>query len=151
MGEMINMSADATGFMLAILVIGISFIAVRAKNIIISIVAAGAWAGLLSYLIYNPPASLPAGGNVQQILIIVMAGAAIGFFLHGIINFVSDRRERNAEVNYYSNKEDATPRSYSNYEASVERKAHNNGGDESLESYRKRIRAKARPWEGRRA
>jgi hypothetical protein len=127
----------------------LTFAAIISKNIVMAIVGGGSWWGVIAYIIAAQPANLTNGSNAQQIVVLVMAGASIGVLVYGVVKFVTNRRENEAEINYYSRREDVEPRSYRAYEEGRGRSAKNTG-DESLESYRARIRAKARPWEARR-
>jgi hypothetical protein len=140
-----------TLFFLLILAGILSFLTIATKgNIILAVVAAGAWIGNIAYVVLIPPSGLIAGSNTQQIIIYVLTGASIGILTYGVYESYIRRRERQAEVTFHINHKESTgqPRNYSAIIEADTRRSQSNG-DESLEEYRARIYRKLHPKNNR--
>jgi hypothetical protein len=136
-----------TLFFLLVLAGILSFLTIATKgNIILAIVAAGAWIGNIAYVVLVPPSGLTAGSNTQQIIIYVLTGASIGILSYGVYESYIRRKERQAEVTFHINHKDSNtqPRNYSAI-IEADRSRSESSGDESLEEYRARIYRKLHP------
>lgn len=125
----------------------LSYLTIISKgNIILAIVAAGAWAASIATLVSNPVGGLLAGSNIQQMTIYVLSGASIGILTYGIYESYIKRKERNAEVTFHINHKESTGQPH-NYSAVIEadRRRSEDNGDESLEEYKARIYRKLHP------
>jgi len=116
------------------------------RNIVMAIVSAGAWTALIKYLTSNPPTDFAIGSSLQQTMVIVASGAAVGILLIGIYEAYINYKERNAEVLFHINHKDSNtqPRNYSAI-IEADRSRSESSGDESLEEYRARIYRKLHP------
>lgn len=74
------MGADAIGFILALLAMGLTMVAIRARNILISVGTASLWAALLAYFVQNSSAA----ANFHPIFIIAAVGFMIAMLFLGI-------------------------------------------------------------------
>ncbi len=71
------MGTDALGYTLSLLVIGVSFIAVRYRNMLLTLGAAALWATLLAFILANTV----AGTNWQSLFILGVAAFLSAFAL----------------------------------------------------------------------
>ena len=80
------MSVDSIGYVLAILTIGMSFAAVRYRNMLLTLGTAALWATLLAYILANTT----AGTNWQSLFILSTAAFLCAFAL---ISFLGRNRQ----------------------------------------------------------
>ncbi len=128
----------------------VSFLAVFRPNLIFSIVAAGFWLAILGVLVSDPPAFMPAGSSNQQIVIVALAGLAMGMLVHGIAMSLKSRRERNAELSYYRDDRNIgkpVPKNFSPYMTARNKQSPE---IETEGDYRNRIRATRNKYATRR-
>lgn len=83
------MGTDATGYILALLTIGMSMVAVRYRNMLLTLGAAVFWAVLLAFILANTT----AGTNWQVLFI---GGATAFFSAFALISFFSRSRSESS-------------------------------------------------------
>ena len=100
------MSVDSLGYTIALLVIGVSFIAVKYRNMLLTLGAATLWATLLAFILANTV----AGTNWQQMLILGIVTFMLAFAL---ISFLGRSRGNQGFIqnigNLSSREEKETP------------------------------------------
>lgn len=74
---MVNISTDALGYTLALLTLGMSFVAVRYRNMLLTLGAATLWATLLAFILANTT----AGTNWQSMFILAVVAFLCAFAL----------------------------------------------------------------------
>ena len=72
------MTIDASGYILILLGIGISYLAISKKNILIAVLASAIWLMLMIFFQSNPIASFTAGSSGDRVTVIVLLGLMIG-------------------------------------------------------------------------
>jgi hypothetical protein len=72
------MSIDASGYVLILLGIGISYLAISKKNILLAALSSAIWLMLLIFLRSNPIAGFTIGSSGDRVATIVLLGLMIG-------------------------------------------------------------------------
>jgi hypothetical protein len=128
-----------TFIFLAIVAGVLSYLSIKGSNIVLSIVAAGFWFATMAVMISEPPTILDVGSTAQEIVIIALAGAGIGIFITGIINYVGKRKEAVAEIQYYKDDGNLSKNPPKSYRAYIRAREVNPDEEESTEQYVERM------------
>lgn len=86
------MSTDAVGYLLGLLTIGMSFVAVKYRNMLLTLGSAALWATLLAYILANTT----AGTNWQSMFILSVAAFLCAFAL---ISFFTRNKGEGSFIN----------------------------------------------------
>ena len=73
------MSTDALGYTIALLAIGMSMVAVKGRNLLLTLGASALWATLLAFVVAN----LTTGSNTQELFMIAIGTFIIAMVLLG--------------------------------------------------------------------
>ena len=71
------MTIDASGYILILLCIGISYLAIYKKNMLIAVLASAIWLMLMIFFRSNPIAGFTTGSNGDKVTTVVLLGLMI--------------------------------------------------------------------------
>jgi preprotein translocase subunit SecG len=100
------MTIDASGYILILLGIGISYLAVSKKNILIAVLASAIWLILMIFLQSNPIAGFTAGSSGDRVTTIVLLGLMIGIPLTSWSFWRQAKKYNERDETEWHNKED---------------------------------------------
>ncbi len=89
------MTIDATGFMFALMVIGLSFVAAKTTYYPMKAIAGLMWVGVAMFWMSNAPASITKGSNVDVVITTVFWIIAFAFMF---MTFWYSKNENGQEV-----------------------------------------------------
>ena len=86
------MGIDAFGFMLALLAVGMSMVAIRGRHLLLSVSTAGLWAGLLAFILTN---SGVISMDNRTILVVSIVGFIFALLLLGVFRDIKAKSSTN--------------------------------------------------------